>query len=108
MAPAAPSPLAPPLVLVHGMWDTPRLFDRLKRLLAGRRGPLLIPQLPHRFGITPIEEQAELLAMHIEAIVAALRVGDGGQRLWRWTRSRIKFFVYCGVLDLIIYIDLRI
>ncbi len=67
MAPDAPSPLAPPLVLVHGMWDTPRLFDRLKRLLAGRRGPLLIPQLPHRFGITPIEEQAELLAMHIEA-----------------------------------------
>ncbi|MFY8149063.1 MAG: esterase/lipase family protein [Prochlorococcaceae cyanobacterium] len=75
MAPDAHSPLAtspalapaPPLVLVHGMWDTPRLFDRLKRLLAGRRGPLLIPQLPHRFGITPIEEQAELLRMHIEA-----------------------------------------
>lgn len=49
------------------MWDTPRLFDRLQRLLAGRRGPLLIPHLPHRFGLTPIAEQAELLGSHIEA-----------------------------------------
>ena len=45
---------APQLVLIHGMWDTPRLFDRLRRKLAERRGPLLIPHLPHRFGLTPI------------------------------------------------------
>lgn len=73
MLPADPPPdprpaaASPPLVLVHGMWDTPRLFDRLKRLLGQRRGPLLIPHLPHRFGVTPIEELAELLGMHIEA-----------------------------------------
>ena len=58
---------SPPLVLIHGMWDTPRVFDPLKRQLAGRRGPLLIPHLPHRFGLTPIEVQAALLATHIEA-----------------------------------------
>lgn len=73
MLPADPPPdprlaaASPPLVLVHGMWDTPRLFDRLKQKLGQRRGPLLIPHLPHRFGVTPIEELAELLGMHIEA-----------------------------------------
>jgi triacylglycerol lipase len=49
------------------MWDTPRLFDRLKRELGPRRGPYLIPHLPHRFGLTPVEHQAELLGSHIEA-----------------------------------------
>ncbi|MFM8276073.1 MAG: esterase/lipase family protein [Cyanobium sp.] len=57
----------PPLVLVHGLWDTPRLFRRLQRQLGERRDPLLIPQLPHRFGLTPIETLAELLGGHIEA-----------------------------------------
>ena len=49
------------------MWDTPRLFDRLQQELGPRRAPLLIPHLPHRFGITPIVEQAALLGIHIEA-----------------------------------------
>ena len=57
----------PPLVLIHGMWDTPGVFDPLKRQLAGRRGPLLIPHLPHRFGLTPIAVQDGLLATHIDA-----------------------------------------
>jgi triacylglycerol lipase len=48
------------------MWDTPRLFNRLERALDGRRGPLLIPHLPHRFGLTPIEKQAVLLGTAIE------------------------------------------
>lgn len=65
---ASSTPAAsPPLVLIHGMWDTPRLFDRLRKELGGRRASLLIPHLPHRFGITPIEEQAALLGIHIEA-----------------------------------------
>ena len=65
-----PSPRLPapsPLVLVHGLLDTPRVFDGLQRVLAGRREPLLIPQLPLRFGRTPVMEAAELLAGHIEA-----------------------------------------
>nr|WP_286194298.1 alpha/beta fold hydrolase [Synechococcus sp. CCY 0621] len=58
---------SPPLVLIHGMWDTPTVFDPLRLELAGRRAPLLIPHLPHRFGLTPIAEQAALLGTHIEA-----------------------------------------
>lgn len=57
----------PPLVLVHGLLDTPAVFKGLKRELAGRRQPLLIPALPLRFGRTPVAEAAELLGGHIEA-----------------------------------------
>ena len=58
---------APPLVLVHGLLDTPAVFNGLKRELAGRRQPLLIPALPLRLGRTPALEAAELLGGHIEA-----------------------------------------
>ena len=57
--------IAPPLVLVHGLWDTPRLFDSLQRELDGRRGPVLAPHLPHGLGQVPLEELAEQLDRHI-------------------------------------------
>lgn len=44
----------PPLVLIHGLWDTPRLFRRLVEQLDGRRDPLLIPHLPHGLGHVPL------------------------------------------------------
>lgn len=56
----------PPLVLVHGMLDTSAVFNRLKRELAGRRDPLLIPDLPLRLGRTSIQEGAELLSRAID------------------------------------------
>ena len=60
-------PNGPPLVLVHGLFDTPRVFDRLDRQLAGRRQPLLKPALPLRFGVAPVEISAQRLAAAIEA-----------------------------------------
>lgn len=57
----------PPLVLVHGMLDTSAVFDLLIRELAGRRDPLLIPDLPLRLGRTPVKEGAERLGSAIEA-----------------------------------------
>jgi triacylglycerol lipase len=59
--------LSPPLVLVHGLLDTPAVFAGLQRALANGRQPLLIPRLPLRLGRTPIAELAELLGGHIEA-----------------------------------------
>jgi triacylglycerol lipase len=53
--------------LVHGLFDTPRLFDTLRRSLAGRRSPLLVPHLPHALGSVPLEELASLLGRQIEA-----------------------------------------
>lgn len=49
----------PPLVLVHGLWDTPSVFGQLQGALAGRRDPLLIPHLEHRLGASPILDLAE-------------------------------------------------
>ena len=57
----------PPLVLVHGLWDTPRLFRRLQQNLGERRAPLLIPHLPHGLGTTPIRALADQLGRDIEA-----------------------------------------
>lgn len=63
-----PEPLvAPPLVLVHGLWDSPRLFRHLVEQLDGRRAPLLIPHLPHGLGVRRLEELAVQLGRHIEA-----------------------------------------
>jgi triacylglycerol lipase len=58
-----------PLVLLHGLWDTPRLFRRLESELL-RRCPsleLFAPHLPHRFGAVPIRDLAAELAGRIEA-----------------------------------------
>jgi triacylglycerol lipase len=57
----------PPLVLVHGLWDTPRLFRALEAHLAGEWPERLIPALPHRGGHTPLELLAERLGAQIEA-----------------------------------------
>jgi triacylglycerol lipase len=65
--PSSGQPTPAPLVLVHGLLDTPRVFDGLLRALGGRREPLLIPQLPLRLGRTPVLEAAESLGGHIEA-----------------------------------------
>ena len=50
-----------PLVLVHGLLDTPRLFSRLERRLESHPRPVLSPHLPHRFGATPLRVLAEQL-----------------------------------------------
>ena len=58
-----------PLVLLHGLWDTPRLFRRLEQELL-RRSPaleLFAPHLPHRLGAVPIREIGAQLAALIEA-----------------------------------------
>jgi triacylglycerol lipase len=52
---------------VHGLLDTPAVFDGLKQELGERRQPLLIPALPLRLGATPVLEAAALLGSHIEA-----------------------------------------
>lgn len=57
---------APPLVLVHGLWDTPGLFRNLRERLDGRRDPLLVPHLPHGLGERPVLELAEELGQAVE------------------------------------------
>jgi triacylglycerol lipase len=54
-----------PLVLVHGLWDDPRLFRRLTAWLDGGRGEPFRPHLPHRLGATALELLAERLGRMI-------------------------------------------
>lgn len=65
-----------PLVLVHGLWDTPRLFQRLERELEAHDVPLLVPHLPHRLGVTPLRSLAQQLDGHIQARWGAERPID--------------------------------
>lgn len=56
--------MAIPLVLVHGLWDDPRVFHRLEERLAGRR-ELFVPHLPHRLGATPLAVLADRLGAQV-------------------------------------------
>lgn len=67
MSEANPSPPreGPPLVLVHGLWDTPALFNSLGRAIGNRR-QVFVPHLPHGLGVVPLEELAANLGRGIE------------------------------------------
>lgn len=58
-------------MLVHGLWDTPRLFRQLRQELDSRRDPLLIPHLAHGLGHVPLETLAAQLGQRIEAAFGA-------------------------------------
>lgn len=65
-----------PLVLVHGLWDTPRLFEPLRAALAERRTPLLVPHLPHGLGWVPLSQLAEQLGTEIERALGPVQPLD--------------------------------
>ena len=50
-----------PLVLVHGLWDRPRVFHRLIQALDQPQRDLLAPHLPHGLGDVPLRELAQRL-----------------------------------------------
>ncbi|KGG12288.1 MULTISPECIES: esterase/lipase family protein [Prochlorococcus] len=47
-----------PLVLIHGLWDTPSIFDRLIHCLDVPHRMIYAPHLPHQFGRRSIFELA--------------------------------------------------
>ena len=47
-----------PLVLVHGLWNTPKLFDRFIKQLDQTSSMLFVPHLPHDLGRVGIRELA--------------------------------------------------
>jgi triacylglycerol lipase len=56
-----------PLVLIHGLWDTPKVFRSLLQGLDHRRDPLLLPHLPHGLGSRPLLDLAQRLDEDIQA-----------------------------------------
>ena len=79
-----------PLVLVHGLWDTPHLFERLVKALEQHQLPLQIPHLPHRLGVVPLFKLAKMLDQLIieqwgsERVIDVLGFSMGGviSRIW--------------------------
>ena len=53
------------LVLMHGLWDTPRLFRRLIQALDQPERPSAGPHLPHGLGHVPLRELARRLDRQI-------------------------------------------
>ena len=84
------SPPRRPIVLVHGLWDSPLLFNRLVRCLGVDRRALLVPHLPHRLGAVPLLTLAEQLDDHIrqrwgdDCVIDLLGFSMGGiiSRVW--------------------------
>jgi triacylglycerol lipase len=66
----------PPLVLVHGLLDTPRVFTGLRQHLNGRRPALITPALPMRLGRTSVMQAAGLLADTINDSLGAHETFD--------------------------------
>ncbi len=58
---------------MHGLLDTPAVFERLRQQLSGRRALLFSPALPLRLGRTSVHQAARLLDREI----ARLAPGSG-------------------------------
>tara|TARA_B100000700_G_C14957548_1_gene814735 strand:- start:19 stop:639 length:621 start_codon:yes stop_codon:yes gene_type:complete len=56
---------SPPLVLVHGLWDKPSMFNPFIEKLEGYGVSTFAPYLPHDFGRIPITSLAKDLDEHI-------------------------------------------
>ncbi len=61
------SNLIRPLVLVHGLWNTPKLFERFINQLNQRPSNLFAPHLPHQSGKVGIRKLAKDLDFQIQA-----------------------------------------
>ncbi len=93
-----------PLILVHGLWNTPNLFNRLKKRLIHSESLLYSPFLPHQCGKVQIRDLATRLHEEInqsfgpEITLDILGFSMGGliTRVWLqemdgWKRTR-RFF----------------
>tara|TARA_B100000700_G_C14916795_1_gene795096 strand:+ start:227 stop:838 length:612 start_codon:yes stop_codon:yes gene_type:complete len=54
-----------PIVLVHGLWDNPSLFDNFKSRLQEEGFSVLAPHLPHKYGYISIPILARKLDRYI-------------------------------------------
>ena len=56
-----------PLVLVHGLWDTPRLFNAFINTISQDQSVIFTPDLPHILGRTSLNKLAYELDIQINA-----------------------------------------
>jgi len=79
-----------PIFLIHGLWNNPKLFEKLTKKIKEDDYQMYIPHLPHKFGKTSIWRLARDLDSKIEQLVGPEKEIDivgfsmGGliSRLW--------------------------
>ena len=96
-----------PIILVHGLWDTPRVFRRLSKKLEQKGFSVFIPHLPHEYGAISIRNLAKDLETYIldkfgsEKLIDLLGFSMGGliSRFWLQKMGgalRTKRFISVG------------
>ena len=79
-----------PIFLVHGLWNNPKLFEKLVKRIKEDNYLLHSPHLPHEFGKTSLRRLArdldskieELVAPEIEIDIVGFSMGGLISRLW--------------------------
>ena len=79
-----------PIFLIHGLWNNPKLFEKLIKNIKEDDYELHIPHLPHKFGKTPLKSLArdldskivELVGPEIEIDIVGFSMGGLISRFW--------------------------
>ena len=84
------NPKKRPIFLVHGLWNNPKLFEKLIKKIKVDDYQLYRPHLPHKFGKTSLRRLAkdldskieELVGPEIEIDIVGFSMGGLISRLW--------------------------
>ena len=84
------NPQKRPIFLVHGLWNNPKLFEKLIKKIKEDDYQLYRPHLPHKFGKTSLRRLAkdldskieELVGPEIEIDIVGFSMGGLISRLW--------------------------
>ena len=79
-----------PIFFIHGLWNNPKLFEKLIRKIKADDYQLYRPHLPHKFGKTSLRRLArdldskieELVGPEIEIDIVGFSMGGLISRLW--------------------------
>ena len=96
-----------PIFLVHGLWNNPKLFDKLIKRIKEDDYQLYRPHLPHKFGRISLRRLArdldskieELVGPEIEIDIVGFSMGGLISRLWLQKYNgflRTKRFISIG------------
>ena len=96
-----------PIVLVHGLWNNPKLFEKLLKKVNEDDYQLYRPHLPHKFGKISLRQLArdldskieELVGPEIEIDIVGFSMGGLISRLWLQNHNgflRTKRFLSIG------------
>ncbi len=79
-----------PIFLVHGLWNNPKLFEKLIKKIKEDEFQLYRPHLPHKFGNTSLRDLArdldskidELVGSKIDIDIVGFSMGGLISRIW--------------------------